>query len=289
MSDIGWHQLTKTSRRWVQFLGWFLGIEIFANVFAISTVSGVGWDEPIRHHRLVIQLVILGVALAFALYQAFSRSVTGWIGARVRPLAKLADRNERLLAQVDRLEGMLVGSQEEMARAASAQREAEEARAAALLAPNPVEQLASALQTVIAAEQVERQAAQLWRCHRTTRGELVCTLPLGRRHGIAEGVQFTVIDGQEGRPLGRFRVTGAADMFAACTLVDGAGWLQIAEQYHDAPLPPHALHFPLPDAAHGIDAQTADQMLRLLTALANTTTPPTPPRPMYSAPREVSR
>jgi hypothetical protein len=288
MSDISWHHLTKTSQRWVQFLGWFLAIEFFANVVVISTVSGIGWDNAIRNNRLVIQLVAGIVALAFALYQAFSRSVTGWIGARVRPLARLAERNEHLLGQVEKIEFLLAGSQAEAERAAEALREAEEARAAALRRPNPVQQLASLLQTVIAANQVERQSAHLWRCHRTARGELVCTLPVGRRHGISEGVQFTVIDSQEGRPIGRFRVTGTADTFAACTLIDGGGWLQAADQYADNPLPPHALHFSLPDAAYDIDVQTADRMLRLLAAVA----PPDAPAPqpaMTRQSREVMR
>jgi hypothetical protein len=288
MSDNGWHHLTKASRRWVQFLGWFLGIEFFANVVLVGTVSGVGWDDPVRAHRLVIQLVILGVAVAFALYQAFSRSVTGWIGGRVRPLASLANRNERLLAQVDKLEVLLLGTQAEAARAAEAQRQAEEERAAALRAPNPVEQLAAVLNGIIAADQVARESAHLWRCHRTSRGELVCTLPLGRRHGISEGVQFMVIDLQEQRPLGQFRITGAAETFAACTLIDGGGWLQVADRYADSPLPPHVLHFPLPDAVQGIDAQMADRMLRLLAAVA----PPPPPGPQRmptGAPREAMR
>lgn len=270
MSEINWHHLTKTSRRWVQFLGWFIGIEFFANVVMVSTVSGVGWDNTIRDNRLMIQSVVAILALTFALYQAFSRSVTGWIGGRIRPLARLAERNEHLLGQVEKIEMLLAGSQAEAARAAEALREAEEARAAALRRPDPVQQLFSVLQTVIAANQVERQAAHLWRCHRTARGELICTLPVGRRHGITEGVQFTVIDSEEGRPLGRFRVTGTADTFAACTLIDGGGWLQVADQYADNALPPHALHFPLPDAAHNIDMQTADRMLRLLAAV----TPP---------------
>lgn len=288
MSDINWRHLTQTSRRWVQFLGWFLGIEFFANVVVISTVSGLGWDNAIRDHRLVIQLVVLAVALAFALYQSFSRSVTGWIGARIRPLASLAERNERLLGQVEKIEFLLAGSQAEAARAEEARREAEEARAAALRQPSPIQQLFSLLQTVIAANQVERQAAHLWRCHRTARGDLVCTLPVGRRHGISEGVEFTVIDGQEGRPLGHFRVTGTADTFAACTLIDGVGWLQAADQYADSPLPPHALHFPLPDAALDLDVATADRMLRLLAAV----TPPDAPAPQPAiarSPREVVR
>ena len=136
-------------------------------------------------------------------------------------------------------------------------------------APNPVQQLANALQTVIAADEVARQSAHLWRCHRNARDELLCTLPLGRRHGIAEGVQFTVVDAQEGHTLGRFRVTGTAETFAACTLTEGTGWLQVAERYGDAPLPPHELHFALPDAVRGMDARTADEMLQLLAALAS--------------------
>lgn len=288
MSDIGWHQLTKTSRRWAQFLGWFLGIEFFANVAVISTVGGVGWDNAIRDHRLIIQLVVAASALAFALYQAFSRSVTGWIGARVRPLARLAERNERLLGQVEQIESLLAGSQAEAARAAEALREAEEARAAASRQPTPIQQLFTLLQTVIAANQVERQAAHLWRCHRTARGELVCTLPVGRRHGISEGVQFTVIDGREGRPLGHFRVTGTADTFAACTLLDGIGWVQAADQYADNPLPPHTLHFPLPDAALDLDIQTADRMLRLLNAVAPPDAPASQPK-IARPSREVVR
>lgn len=287
MSDIGWHHLTKTSHRWVQFVGWFLGIELFANVVLVSTVSGVGWDDPVRAHRLIIQMVIFLVALAFALYQAFSRSVTGWIGTRIRPLASLASRNERLLAQVDKLEALLVGTQEEAARAAEAQRIAEEERAAALRAPNPVQQLTAVLNGIIAADQVARESAHLWRCHRTARGELVCTLPLGRRHGISEDVRFTVIDLQEQRTIGQFRITGAADTFAACTLIDGGGWLHVADRYADGPLPPHMLHFPLPEAVRGIDAQMAERMLRLLAEVAPP--PPGPQRAPAAMPREAMR
>src|SRR5947209_16114027 len=143
MGDINWHHLTRTPRRWVQFLGWLLGIEFFANVVVISTISGIGWDNAIRDHRLVTQAAVAVAAVAFALYQAFSRSVTGWLGARVRPLARLAERNDQLLGQVEKIETLLAGSQAEAARLAEAARVAEEERAAALLRPNPIEQLAS--------------------------------------------------------------------------------------------------------------------------------------------------
>ncbi len=88
--------------------------------------------------------------------------------------------------------------------------------------------------------------------------------------------------------MGRFCVTGTAETFAACTLVEGAGWLHVAEQYGDAPLPPHELHFALPDAVRGMDAQTADDMLQLLAALtANGSR--MPQRTITAPPREAAR
>ncbi len=294
MSDIGWHRLTKTPRRWVQFLGWFLGIEFSFNVVLISTVSGLGWDGEIRGHRWLVQGVVLGVALAFALYQAFSRSVTGWIGARVRPLAGIVERNEHLLAKVDNLEHLLAGSQADAERTLAAryerereqEREVEQAQRAAEAAP--IQRLAQILQAIIASEQFERQAATLRRCHRNGRGEIICTLPLGRVHGVSDGVQFMLIDEQENRPIGLFRITGTAETFAACTLLEGEGWLPMADRYGDANLPPHSLQFPLPDAARGIDAQSADRLLRLLTTVA-TDRKTTAQRAATPMPQEVRR
>ncbi|MCA1668087.1 MAG: hypothetical protein LC793_11980 [Thermomicrobia bacterium] len=180
----------------------------------------------------------------------------------------MAERTAQLSARITHLERLVAEAQAATVRAERAQQEAEQAFAAAKSAPNPVQLLATSLQTVIAADEVARQSAHLWRCHRNARDELVCTLPLGRRHGIAEGVQFTLLDTEEGHALGRFRVSGTAETFAACTLVEGAGWVQVAEQYGDAPLPPHELHFALPDAVRGMDARTADDMLQLLAALS---------------------
>src|SRR5438270_2084471 len=97
MGESGWRNLTRTPRRWVQFLGWFIGVEVFGNVVVVSTVSGVGWDEPVRNHREAIQVVILAVALAFGLYQAFSRSIAWAIARRVGALEGIAARNEQLL------------------------------------------------------------------------------------------------------------------------------------------------------------------------------------------------
>jgi len=56
----------------------------------------------------------------------------------------------------------------------------------------------------------------------------------------------------------------------------------------DAPLPPHELHFALPDAVRGMDAQTADGMLRLLAALT-TNGARAPQRPIAATPREATR
>jgi hypothetical protein len=200
----------------------------------------------------------------------------------------LTERNEQLSARIAASERLIAETQAATVRAERGQREAEEALAVMKNAPNPVQQLASALQTVIAADEVARQSAHLWRCHRNARDELVCTLPLGRRHGIAEGVQFTVVDTEEGHTLGRFHVTGTAETFAACTLAEGAGWLRVAERYGDAPLPPHELHFALPDAVRGMDARTADSMLQLLAALSANGAHG-PQRPMIATPREAPR
>jgi hypothetical protein len=120
----------------------------------------------------------------------------------------------------------------------------------------------------------------LYRCHRSPRGELICTLPIGRRQGIVQGMEFTVIDGQEGRPVAAFRVTGAADTFAACTLVDGDGWILAADQYANAPLPEHALSFALPEAAMELDAETAARMLRFLAAFDQPAQPTAARQPM---------
>lgn len=290
MSDINWQQLTRTPRRWAQFLGWFLGIELFANVLLISTIAGLGWDSEVRTHRVIIQLVVLAVAIIFGLYQAFSRSIAGWIGGRIRIFGGVVQRNEQVLAHVERLERLLAGSQAEAARNAAAQREAEreaeQARGAAEAAP--IQRLAETLRAIIVTEQIERNAAQLHRCHRTTRGELVCTLPLGRVHGMVEGITLTVVDERERRPIGQFRITGTADNFAAVTLIEGDGWLRSAEQFQDAALPPHTLSVPLPDAARGIDGQTADQMLRLLSTIATNGYPPGQ-RVSATAQREVRR
>ncbi|HEY7908697.1 MAG TPA: hypothetical protein VIC60_07465, partial [Thermomicrobiales bacterium] len=207
---------------------------------------------------------------------------------RAAPIAALTERNEQLSVRIVASERLIAETQAATVRAERAQREAEEALVAIKSAPNPVQQLVSALQTVIAADEVARQSVHLWRCHRNARDELVCTLPLGRRHGIAEGVQFTVVDTEEGHTLGRFHVTGTAETFAACTLAEGAGWLRVAERYGDAPLPPHELHFALPDAVRGMDARTADSMLQLLAALSANGAHG-PQRPMIATPREAPR
>src|SRR4051812_14961831 len=114
MGESGWRNLTRTPRRWVQFLGWFIGVEFFGNVVLVSTVSGVGWDDAVRNHRAVIQIVILAVALAFGLYQAFSRSIAWAIAGRVRILSGIVDRNEQLLGQVNRLEQLVSGARAEV-------------------------------------------------------------------------------------------------------------------------------------------------------------------------------
>lgn len=268
MSEGGWRGLTRTPRRWVQFLGWFIGVEFFANVVLVSTASGVGWDEPIRTYRVPIQLVILGLALAFGLYQAFSRSIIGAIARRARIFGGIVERNEQLLAQVTRLEALVSGAQAEAAESAAArEREIARIRAEAERGPAVVERLTGALQLAIAADTARREGAQLYRCHRSTRGELICTLPLGRSHGIAPGMEFTVLDGPERRPLAAFRVTGVAETFAACTFLDGAGWVREAERYVASPLPEHTITFPLPEAAREIDAESARRMLALLASL----------------------
>lgn len=268
MSEGGWRGLTRTPRRWVQFIGWFIGVEFFANVVLVSTASGVGWDEPVRTYRVPIQLAILGLALAFGLYQAFSRSIAGAIAQRVRLFGGIVERNEQLLAQVNRLEALVSGAQAEAAQAEAAARERErELARAQARGPMVTEQLAGALQLAIVADNAQREAAQLYRCHRTPRGELICTLPLGRRHGITQGMEFTLIDGRERRPLAAFRVTGVAESFAACTFLDGAGWVREAERYVADPLPEHTLAFPLPEAAREIDAENARRILALLASL----------------------
>ncbi len=276
--------------RLVQFLGWFLIVELVCNGVFVATVSVVGWDGFVRANRVLIQIIIVALAAVAALALTLAGIAARLLTRRTAPVAAMTAQNEQLAAHADRLERALVEAQAVTVRAERAQREAEQALATIKNAPHPGQQLANALQTIIAADEVARQAAHLWRCHRNARDELVCTLPLGRRHGIAEGVQFTVVDAQEGHALGRFRVTGTAETFAACTLVEGAGWLDAAEQYGDAPLPPHALHFALPDAVRGMDAQTADRMLQLLAALAATTDGARmPQRPIAATPREIPR
>jgi hypothetical protein len=274
--------------RALQLLGWFLIAELVCNGVFVATVSVVGWDAFIRAHRVVIQIVVVALAIVVAIILTLAGVAARLLTGRGAPIAALTERNEQLSAQITASERLIAEAQAATVRAERAQREAEQALAAARDAPNPVQQLASALQTVIAADEVARQSAHLWRCHRNARDELVCTLPLGRRHGIAEGVQFTVVDTQEGHTLGRFRVTGTAETFAACTLAEGAGWLRVAERYGDAPLPPHELHFALPDAVRGMDARTADSMLQLLAALSANGAHG-PQRPMIATPREAPR
>jgi hypothetical protein len=233
-------------------------------------VSGVGWDDPIRTHRAVIQIVILALAVAFGLYQAFSRSIAWGIARRVRLLGGIVERNEQLLTQVNRLEQLVSGAR---ADAEEAARERDLALAQRPQEPEALAQLAGMLQVAIVADHARRREAQLFRCHRSPRGELICTLPLGRAQGIAQGMEFTVLDGEERRPIAAFRVTGAADTFAACTLVDGEGWMLSAEQYTNAPLPEHRLSFPIPDAAGEIAAEEARKMLHLLAALDRSARP----------------
>ncbi|MGI8856833.1 MAG: hypothetical protein ACR2JW_13870, partial [Thermomicrobiales bacterium] len=250
-----------TPPRALQFLGWFLLAELVCNGVFVATVSVVGWDAFVRANRVLIQIIVVAVALIAALILTLTGVAERLLTRRGAPIAALTERNEHLTAQIEQFERRVAEAQAATVRAERSQWEAEQALAAITSAPNPVAELANALQTVIAADEVARQSAHLWRCHRNARSELVCTLPLGRRHGIAEGVQFTVVDTEERHALGLFRVTGTAETFAACTLAEGAGWLRVAEQYGDAPLPPHALHFALPDAVRGMDARTADAML----------------------------
>ncbi|MHB8648016.1 MAG: hypothetical protein ACYDAR_19715 [Thermomicrobiales bacterium] len=278
----------KIPPRWLQFLGWFLVAELVCNGIIVATISVVGWDAFVRANRVLIQIIVVAVALIAAIALTLLGIAARMLTRRDAPITALLERNAHLSAQVAHHERLAADAQATAVRAERAQREAEQALAAAKSAPNPVQLLATSLQTVIAADEVARQSAHLWRCHRNARDELVCTLPLGRRHGIAEGVQFTVVDSREGRALGRFRVSGTAETFAACTLVEGTGWMQTAEQYGDAPLPPHDLHFALPDAVRGMDARTADGMLQLLAALAADGAH-TPQRAMMTTPREASR
>ncbi|HEY8291457.1 MAG TPA: hypothetical protein VIG44_03170 [Thermomicrobiales bacterium] len=288
MHDDGLHQQPKAPPHWLQFLGWFLIAELVCNGVIIATVSVVGWDAFIRTNRVLIQMVVVVLALIAAIALTLMGIAARLLTRRGALHAAMMERNERLSARVEHLERLVAEAQAVTVRAERAQREAEQAFATIKNAPNPVQQLATSLQTVIAADEVERQSAHLWRCHRNARDELVCTLPLGRRHGIAEGVQFTVVDTVESQTMGQFRVTGTADTFAACTLVDGTGWLHVAEQYGDAPLPPHELHFALPDIVRGMDARAADAMLHLLAALTPNG-PRTPHRAMAAAPREATR
>jgi len=281
-------QRQKPPPWWLQFLGWFLLVELMGNGVFVATVSVVGWDTFVRTNRVLIQIIVVAVAVVAALVLTLTCIATRLLTRRGAPIAAITEQNEQLAAHTDHLEHALVEAQAATVRAERAQREAEQAFATIKNAPSPLQQLANALQTVIAADEVERQSAHLWRCHRNAREELVCTLPLGRRHGIAAGVQFAIVDAQEGHALGRFRVTGTAETFAACTLIEGAGWLHVAEQYGDAPLPPHELHFALPDAVRGMDAQTADRMLQLLAALTATGAR-APQRPIAATPREAQR
>jgi hypothetical protein len=277
--------------QWLQLLGWFLIAELVCNGVFVATVSVVGWDAFIRAHRVPIQVVVVAVSLIAAIILTMMGIAARLLTGRAAPIAALTERNAQLSAQIEQFERLVAEAQAATAHAERGQWETEQALAAVRNAPNPAAQLASALQTVIAADEVARQSAHLWRCHRNARGELICTLPLGRRQGIAEGVQFTVVDTEEGHTLGRFHVTGTADTFAACTLAEGAGWLHVAERYGDAPLPPHELHFALPDAVRGMDARTADSMLQLLAALTPNGGhgPHGPQRPMTATPREAIR
>lgn len=288
MHDSIVHQPPKTPPRSLQFLGWFFVAELVCNGVFVATVSVVGWDAFVRTNRVVIQIIAVAIALIAAIALTLTNVAARLFVRRGAPVAALTEQNEHLSAQVEQLERLVAEAQAATVRAERGQREAEQALVAMKSAPNPVQHLAASLQTVIAADEVARQSAHLWRCHRNARDELVCTLPLGRRHGIAEGVQFTVVDEQEGQTMGRFRVTGTAETFAACTLMEGAGWLDVAEKYGDAPLPPHELHFALPDAVRGMDARTADDMLQLLAALtANGARPPQ--RPIAAMPWEAPR
>ncbi|GEM_PF-4075803 len=288
MHDDASHREPKIPPRWLQFLGSFLVAELVCNGVIVATISVVGWDVFVRTNRVLIQIVVAAVALIATIILTLAGIAARILTRRDAPIALMMERNAQLSARVDHLEHLLTEAQAATVRAERAQRDTEQALTAIKNAPDPVQQLATSLQTVIAADEVERQAAHLWRCHRNARDELICTLPLGRRHGIAEGVQFTVVDAQEGQSLGRFRVTGTADTFAACTLVEGTGWLHVAEQYGDAPLPPHDLHFALPDAVRGMDARTADSMLQLLAALT-TSGVRAPQRAMAATPREAPR
>jgi len=274
--------------RWLQLLGWFFVAELICNGVFVATVSVVGWDAFVRANRMLIQIVVVVLALIAAIILTLAGIAVRLIPRRGTSVVAMTEQNAYLSARVSELERLLADAQAATTDAERTRWEAEQALAAVRNAPNPLHQLATALQTVIAADEVARQSAYLWRCHRNARDELICTLPLGRRHGIAEGVQFTVVDTQDGHTLGRFLVTGTADTFAACTLIEGAGWLHPAEHVGDAPLPPHELHFALPDAVRGMDAQTADSMLRLLAALtANGAR--APQRSIAVTPREATR
>jgi membrane protein implicated in regulation of membrane protease activity len=288
MHDDALHGQPKAPPRWLQLLGWFLIVELVANGVIVATVSVVGWDAFVRANRVLIQIVVVAIALIAATLLTLMGVAARLLTRRGAPDAALMERSERLSARVEQLERLVAEAQTATVHAERAQWEAEQAFLAIKNAPNPIQQLAASLQTVIAADEVERQSAHLWRCHRNARDELVCTLPLGRRHGIAEGVEFTVVDRQESQTMGRFRVTGTADTFAACTLMEGTGWLDVAEQYGDAPLPPHELHFALPDVVRGMDARTADAMLHLLAALTPNGAR-TPHRAMAATPREAAR
>ena len=274
--------------RWLQRLGWFFVAELICNGVFVATVSVVGWDAFVRANRMLIQIVVVVLALIAAIILTVAGIAARLIPRRGTSVVAMTEQNAYLSTRVSELERLLADAQAATNDVERTRWEAEQALAAVRNAPNPLHQLATALQTVIAADEVARQSAYLWRCHRNARDELICTLPLGRRHGIAEGVQFTVVDTQDGHTLGRFLVTGTADTFAACTLIEGAGWLHPAEHVGDAPLPPHELHFALPDAVRGMDAQTADSMLRLLAALtANGAR--APQRSIAVTPREATR
>lgn len=290
MHDSALHRQSNVPPRWLQFLGWFAVAELVCNGVFVATVSVVGWDAFVHANRVLIQIIVVAIALIAAIVLTLADIAARLITRRGTPMliAAMTEQNTHLSARVDELERALAAAQAATTDTERRQREAEQALAAVRNAPNPLHQLATSLQTVIAADEVARQSAYLWRCHRNAHGELVCTLPLGRRHGIAEGVQFTAVDTQDGHTLGRFLVTGTADTFAACTLMEGAGWLHAVEHVGDAPLPPHELHFAVPDAVRGVDARTADDMLRLL-AVLTTNGARAPQRPIAATPREATR
>ncbi len=151
---------------WLQLLGWFLLAELVCNGVFVATVSVVGWDGFIRANRVLIQIIVVAVAVIASAIFTLTGVATRFLARRDAPIAATTEQHEQLAARADHLERALIEAQAATVRSERAQRDAEQAFATLKNAPSPLQQLANALQTIIAADEVERQSAHLWRCHR---------------------------------------------------------------------------------------------------------------------------